>query len=412
MPQLTNHSTPAERRRGATWAISGGVPPGTAFDLTGTEFNSDPLSIMMEFTPTFNWDANADIFFFQTTAADDYRAYKRNNAGANAIRVELGNTFIADIPSATYSPFWLLNQRNVLVISGNTGNTSAWLNGNAILVADPTGWNPDEPVDLAIGSNIAGGDLFTGTIHSFQVYRNALLTAQEAADFYNRTTYSYMDTAVAIWQMRMQDHDPVGALTLDSSGNGNDATLLNTPVKDPARHGYVLNGTNESMSIATTGLVNSDELSIVIGFRPDFLPNENAFRQFFDGAGAARYYVLKNNNAAANTLSVAMGNTVIGAIAQATYEPWWRQYQSNVMIVTGDSVNDLTNVWLNEGRIMTDDPTAWAPADPATFYIASGNGPDSWFDGDFTDFMIFPFVLTELQMWDIRIRMQLQVNKL
>jgi hypothetical protein len=415
MPQLTNHSTPAERKRGCVWAVSGGIPNGTAFNLTGTELDSDPISIMVEFTPTFNWDDNADRYLMYAddgAGADRYIIQKRNNAGNNEIRLFLGNTLIADIPSATYSAFWLQNQRNVFVISGTTGDTDAWLNGTQILTNDATAWTPDMSSVNHVGSDRLGLNLFAGTIHSVQIYK-AKLTGQEASDFYNQTTYVY--NPLAAWQMRMQDHDPVGAQSLDSSGNGENIAFgagAGAPVKIVRHHGYDLDGAADHFAATVTADVfNNDPFSFVLEFTPHFAFDENADIFLFDTTAGSRYAVRKMDNANLNVLRFYLGNTVIDSVASATYGPYWQPNQRNV--ITVESVSGDTNIWLNEGLITANDVTAWAPVATALdLYIGCDSAVANFYNGEIHSFWIYHSRITPIRMWDRRINLQHKINDL
>ena len=75
--------------------------------------------------------------------------------------------------------------------------------------------------------------------------------------------------------MRMQDHDPVGVLTLDSSGNSEDLTLVSAPPKIVRHHGYTLDGAADYLTGAVdwTGFCNS---FFVVEITPAFAFDENA----------------------------------------------------------------------------------------------------------------------------------------
>ena len=70
MPQLTNHSTPAERKRGCVWAVSGGVPAGTAFPIPPHTVDSDPMSWVIEFTPDVCHYMKMEIYACLTRPGD------------------------------------------------------------------------------------------------------------------------------------------------------------------------------------------------------------------------------------------------------------------------------------------------------------------------------------------------------
>lgn len=199
------------------WTLVGAPTVNDGITLNGTtqyatkvledQFYSDEISIVCEFWPDFEYDENVRRYLFDTTAGALYSVVKDNNAGGNVLIVTLGNTAIASIPSATYSGAWIVGGRNVLVVSGTTGDTSAWLNGVEILTADGEVWTPDDPATLFVGATNAGANFFDGIIKRLEVYKT-LLTAQEASDIYNNATWSYMNEAVLHLPMDMARHDP------------------------------------------------------------------------------------------------------------------------------------------------------------------------------------------------------------
>jgi hypothetical protein len=152
------------------------VVDGTGYDFDGSNdcltatgtgvYNTAEVGIVMEFTPDFDYDDNNLRYLFDSTSFH-YRVYKHNNAFSNVLNIGLGAISISNIASATYSPFWRKGRRNVLIISGTTGNTNAWLNGNQILTANATAWNATNPATIYIGAANTLGSNFDGKIHSF-----------------------------------------------------------------------------------------------------------------------------------------------------------------------------------------------------------------------------------------------------
>ncbi len=440
MSRLVPNTTPCERERGCTWAdnfqsqalveanqgtvvgaptfnVKTGVTlDGAAdyltYDLAGTEFDSDPISFVFVFTPDFDWDEDAYIYLLDADdGASGSRSFiqKADNAGGNNIAVYLGaSTFIANIPSATYSPFWLAGQRNVLVISSTSTDTDVWLNGNAILVSDPTAWAPQTNVDvLHVGSNWAGGSQFDGTIHSLRVIK-AKLTEGESTGYYSQDIYSYRNEATIHLPMRMSEHDIANTRTLDISGNAGHMTLVSAPPKLVA-HGYELDGALDYLTGAiSTDVFNNDPLSIVVEFTPAFNWDENANRYLFDTTGTDRYQLYKRDNASANTLLLRLGNTLIGEVPSAAYSPFWLQGQRNVLVVSGTTGD--TDIYLNGTQVMTNDASAWATAAPVGLHVCSSNTGGNGFDGDIHSFQVYHRKITQMQVWDIWVDTGKKVN--
>jgi hypothetical protein len=234
MSLLHKYTTPAEVARGCKWAdrfeseaaveenngTVTGSPTftlGTGVDLTGTdyiiydlcksEFNSDPISIIIEFTPDFAADEYVNRYLFQ---ADDGAGSSQTRlfhyASNSDWRLYIGGTAISFMSEAAVAAAWLQNERNVIIISGTSGSTDMWLNGTALVSTDSTSWNPQDDIErLIIGATHGGGNKFDGTFHSFKVLHTRL-TAQEAQDYYDQTTYDYINDAAVNYQMRMEDH--------------------------------------------------------------------------------------------------------------------------------------------------------------------------------------------------------------
>jgi len=258
MSLLTLNSTPAERRRGCVFSelfrdnakvlanggtISGapviyfgatfnGTTDGIVYALSGNEYNSPLISIVCEFTPHFAYDVNTQRYLFDSSDSvggnNRFRVYKMDNANSNVLKIELNGTEIAAIASATYAAYWLQNQRNVLVISGDATNdlTNVWLNGTQILTDDATAWASasNAVVEQDIGTSYDTSLDYDGVIHSFKVFQS-LLSEAEAIDYYNNSTYNYRNEALVDLPMTAATHDTTNTRTLDVSGNGFDATF-------------------------------------------------------------------------------------------------------------------------------------------------------------------------------------------
>jgi len=142
------------------------------------------VSIEIFFKPDFNYDVDSTVQIFYTTLNETYRITKASNAGNNTLDLELGDTTIASIASATYSAYWNQNAMNHMVIAATSGNTDVYLNNNQILTADNTAWTPVAPATLTIGATGAGGNKFDGTFYTTRIY-NKKLTADDVANLYN-----------------------------------------------------------------------------------------------------------------------------------------------------------------------------------------------------------------------------------
>lgn len=234
MSLLNTNSTPAERMRGITFSelfkdpasvvenggtiseaeiCNGATFDGTndyiTYNLVGGEFTTE-CSILIEFSPDFGTDENAERVIFDTEGNGTGRILirKKNNASGNVLDIRAGSfTPVESISEETYSPFWKTGEKNQLVLTLKSGDSSAWLNGNKILDSASSAFTFEPLNKILFGVRKDLNSNFAGRITQFKIF-NSLLTAQEALDFYNGTTYDYMNDAVVNLPMGACQHDP------------------------------------------------------------------------------------------------------------------------------------------------------------------------------------------------------------
>jgi hypothetical protein len=73
----------------------------------------------------------------------------------------------------------------------------------------------------------------------------------------------------------------------------------------------------------------------------------------------------------------------------------------NVLVVASESGN--TYVRLNGVNIVTADPSAWTPTDPAEVYLGTVNTLGNRFDGELDGFYAFDLKLSPIQADDLAI---------
>ncbi len=155
------------------------------YTIAGTLFSTkSSISIVVEFTPDFDWDDDNNTYLFDSTSTERYYIFKRDNGDNNTLKLVLGGAVIGEVASATYSGDWNVDARNVLVISGTSGDTNIWLNGTQIMTNNAIAWTPAEPIILTVGSNFAGGNKFDGEIHAVSIY-SGLLDGTDAQNLYD-----------------------------------------------------------------------------------------------------------------------------------------------------------------------------------------------------------------------------------
>jgi len=423
-PLLTAYGRTAELARGLKWVdefesnetvlrnggtITGApvVNNGATFDgandyityaVSGDTFeDSDTISFVIEFTPDFPTDEDANRTLVEAPIGN-YLIAKLNNASLNVLSIVLGGTNISDIPEATYSPAWVQNGRNVLVVSGTTGNTSAWLNGTLILDADATAWAATSQASFTVGATLVGADPFYGTITSVKVF-NAQLTDQEALDYCDKTTWRYREHTKLYLPMRAEQHDPTGGLVLDDSGNGYNATLPagEEPTKltrrgysytpnDHLQTAFSISNDRGEGTLAALVRANATDDAVIMGTTEDdgdhlYLSMRNQLVS--GGVGNDDWDVIQGG--AADRLDVGVVHSVIMS--------WtW------------------TEVYLYlDGELVYSAAQSGTPADSniyvgALYDEASGDDITHW-TGDIYEARVFDESLTPTQAWDLHLDM-------
>ncbi|MCP4540159.1 MAG: LamG domain-containing protein [Chloroflexi bacterium] len=213
------------------------------------------ISYVVEFNPSFAHDDNA-THILVTTNSHDYAIQKRSD---NTLRIYIGNSLIANVAAATYGSYWLVGQRNVIVVSSETGNTSVWLNGTLVLDSDASAWTPTtaDPL-ISVGATVAGANLFDGSISRFAIF-SQLLTAAEAADYYNETTWTWRERALVELPMLNANVSGNSTTNVGAGGSAYDAvygdgsTGSTFPTKSTWRKGYEFDGSDTYLKIADLG---------------------------------------------------------------------------------------------------------------------------------------------------------------
>jgi len=149
----------------------------------------------------------------------------------------------------------------------------------------------------------------------------------------------------------------------------NGGTVVGT-VPIPPGKGAVYPGTNGNyIWYPCESLLNRSVVNFVVEFWPEYASNDGAFHFFFDTIAPTEYYAVKHSN---NGIQIMMGNTALITVANATYAPYWRQYERNVLVISGTTGN--TSVYLN-GVFIGNSITAWTPANPPILYVGCVSAP-------------------------------------
>jgi len=429
---LNKYSTPAERLRGCVWADlfqsateierNGGTitgSPGYAtkrgIALDGTNdyvtYSIDPVtlagstvSFVVEFSSSIASNADAVVCLFDT-GAGGYSVTKQNNASSNTLDLELGGTSIATIAHATWSAAYVQGARNVLVVAGTSGATSAWLNGTKILDADATAWSATKETSLVIGAAVGGGNKFTGTVHSLKIF-NSALTELEAVDYYDGTTLDYRYRSICHLPMLDATHDATGKRTLDVSGNGNHFTFgdgVTTdrfPVKLPTR-GYSINMTGGITEYFGRNMFFDPNADFTMCYHIDSRSTSTVyFWCHRDGAGDGVYHIFSG----ASSRMLYQGVADIENDQQPINKTF-----GFVADVSGNLGHFVDGVLIGESDIsgQTIDVT-----DPS-FFIGRRNGDlANPYEGYIYQFQAWDRVLTPIQIADWHIRAMREINQI
>jgi hypothetical protein len=116
--------------------------------------------------------------------------------------------------------------------------------------------------------------------------------------------------------------------------------------------GALFDGTSDYVVCPLRGVFNSGYWSIVIEFYPTFVPGDTErilLDSDTDGVGGGRMILYFSN--AIGTLTMQNNGTIACASTWATYGPYWKQNQRNVLVIACSSGN--TKTYLNGVQIYT-----------------------------------------------------------
>lgn len=337
----------AERLRGCIWAedftpgtiagnkgvISGSLQydteRGAFFDgvndyityggLIKQSFNSGFVSVVIDFVPNFHPSSMVVQKSFFDNASGTRYLVAINASGTLSVILQ---TTVATIVVGSYQQYWKINQRNVLAItSRSTGSTSVYLNG-VLIGSSVTTWTPGASGDIVVSRDRTSTFRYSGSIHSMKFFRHSsaseLLTAQEAKDYYTRSTFKYADSSIFTLDMSMGSYDPAGKRVLDVSGRGNNFTLGDgvTPMTFPSKsitRGFGLDGGDYFKKLANLGTFPG---SVVLLAKSTWTGNTGLI-DFMTGAGGGQGYM----RIVAGLFSASTGTKYINAKPATAVQP-------------------------------------------------------------------------------------------
>ncbi|MBU4421893.1 LamG domain-containing protein [Patescibacteria group bacterium] len=261
--------------------------------------------------------------------------------------------------------------------------------------------------DFADTLKIIGFDgiyYFNGAIDDVRIY-NYALSADEITNLYSASKEVHMqapskkDMSLNLDFGNNNGSDPV--TVFDSSGFNRNATST-TGATMPACTDYFCDFINDYFTTNATNVFNSSNISYAVKFTPDFVADEGATRYIFDAdaAGAGRSIIWVNS-----VIYIYLGNTSeIEQIPLATYRPYWKVGEENILVLVADDDSDGTAhtfVWLNGNKILggaTGDETAWTAQNPTNLHIGSRYTMANYFDGKIHYFKVWNRLLTDAEV--------------
>jgi len=411
MSLLSNYSTPAERSRGLIWAerfeniekcsLNGlsSFSAGLSFDigkgvlLDGSKtvtyssnapnvVNSTSMSLVIEFTPLFSPDDGAIHYFINSSGVATLLVLKRDtNALSSYFNINVSWTL------AEYQAYWKLNQRNVVVFTHSNGSHKMYLNGNFISTKTTasTPWTSNSSL-LAIGGS--GSNEY---IKSVIIFKDTILTAQEASDYYNNSTFNYDNKA--------RFNLPMTSGVNDVSGKGNNFTLSPTnPVKQLTK-GYLFSSganyiTNATDLIGTGDITVSFLIKSMTKSYAECLFSNGTFLVYMGVAGELTTYYVYNNGITGVYSSAGMKEA--------------GDWATIILTRTGTTINLYVNL-----KLLISTSSAPSPvAGTATFIGSRSVAIDPLASGYIADTRLYPFILTPMQIADLHHKLIAGVNQI
>ena len=283
-------------------------------------------------------------------------------------------------------------------------------------VDDTAGTSTDTGVDslnnntiLYFGGNVHS-DHFVGDIRMFRVF-NSCLSHEEIQDYQNNSTYDYRNEAVVDLQFRAEDNDPTNVRTLDSSGNGNHATLgdgstaSSYPTK-LSKHGYSFDGISEYFTIQDDATLRTSPITVMALIKKAaYIDSQCVVAQ-------------SGNNAAYETANWSLellGDSLVfnGRTNYFLESAPSMRHGYSIVGFQADNDSSVTNLILN-GKIITTNADTPVGTDN-TMNISIGrktvhNGRH--YHGDIIQYIQWSTFLTPLQLLDAHISLMKKINNI
>ena len=430
MARLTQNSTPAERALGCSFAETfetsakvvdnGGTVTGAptidhgvtlngtseyiTYAVQGHEFGPTVISVVAEFWPDFEYTENL-IRYIVSANANGCLIFKHDNGNSNALVVYLGGAAIASVNSSVYGSYWNVNAKNVVQVMGTSGDTDIYLNG-VFLQNSASAFTTPSPTSFFVGASSAGNSWFKGTIKQVKVF-NRLLTASDALNYYNGTTYTYRNRAILDLPMLAAQHDAANVRTLDVSGSANHATFgdgstgTTYPTKLTER-GYSFDGVDDYMELTDVNTLEFTDDETIFYIAKNMISNGYVYSTRIDAIGGFSSYL-----DAGLLVKPVLGSTIqtgASTIVGTEFFSGCVTRNSNISTITylngiHDGNAGITGSYTNGTRQLIGARGV------------AGGGISFPAVGDILSLLRFDFALSPLQIADLHHRMMKGVNR-
>jgi len=258
------------------------------------EFSSAELTVHLEFYPDFAHDDGVQHYFLDAETAGNPRFLIRKAANG-VLQVYCGAlTNIVYVAAASYGSYWVNGGRNILSLSTISGTNVCMLNGHQLTnTLAATAWVPKAYDTLTVGSAFDGSDKFPGAISRLYAGAHTSTLAEHTA-VYNNTMWNWENRCTVDLQFRTDDYDIANVRTLDSSGNGNHATLGDgsTPTTYPTQGaGRMTFDGGDYLQIPADATLPSGTYTVLMAFNPVIDGTSDFLFDADSGGGAGNCFV-------------------------------------------------------------------------------------------------------------------------
>ena len=202
---------------------------------------------------------------------------------------------------------------------------------------------------------------------------------------------------VAWWRL----DETAGGIAHDSSGNGNDGTLMGDPqwVAGKSGGGLEFNGSSDYVEVPfseSLRVLNQGDFSFAAWFRPDEIPTEykTIFQQGDDAAGGPgrTWLLVHNSNDIRSSLGGAPTSSGVGIEAGEWYH--------GVVVVTEGGDTDSVQLYVNGEPAGASREDSMEDSE-GVFYIGTHKALANMWYGLLDDIRIYNHALSEVEIWKL-----------